>query len=117
LYVRIKVKYPLADIQSVVHPTRQMDNGLEVVYYRDDPPSDRQTATDLETLVADYLGGQGVTFKRSPVAKGHDDRPVPPFNFDIHLGPDIASALLRNPSAPMALAPQSPAPSRKKSRR
>jgi hypothetical protein len=96
LHDRIKARFPLADIQPAVHPTRRMAPGLEFVYYRD-LPSDKQIAEDLSRLVIDYLKGRGITADNPNVRKGPADKTTAPFQFDIHIGPDIASKLANNP--------------------
>ncbi len=93
LHARIKERFPLADIQPAVHPTRQMDPGLEVVYYRNQP-LDQQNATILTKLVADYFQEQKVGVASPKVRQGSTDQVPPPLQFDIHIGPDIASKLI-----------------------
>jgi hypothetical protein len=95
---RIKATYPLADLQPVVHPARRMDDGLECIYYRDNQ-SDRRIAEDLSKLVAAYLKDRGILPKTTNVRRGTDDQAVSPFQFDIHLGPDIAANLVSSSPA------------------
>jgi hypothetical protein len=92
LHNRIKERFPLADIQPPIHPTAQMDSGIEVVYYRD-LPLDQQNATALGNLVADYFQEQKIAAPPPKVRRGSADQVPPPFQFDIHIGPDIASKL------------------------
>jgi hypothetical protein len=96
LHDRIKARFPLADIQPTVHPTRQMNPGVEIVYYRG-ALSDRQISDDLSKLVVDYLKGRGITATNLSVRKGPVEEATPPFQFDIHIGPDIASKLAAKP--------------------
>src|SRR6267143_183059 len=56
LVEQIKKRFPLAAIQPVVHPTREMNPGLEIVYYGDST-QDRQIAEDLSRLVDAYVKG------------------------------------------------------------
>jgi hypothetical protein len=90
LHNRIKERFPLADIQPPVHPKGQMEPGLEVVYYRDSP-SDQQIANDLATLIVEYLRQRSIVTPPPRVRQGSTDQVPPPFQFDIHIGPDIAS--------------------------
>jgi hypothetical protein len=96
LHDQIKARFSLADIQPAVHPTRRMDPGLEFVYYRD-LPSDRQTAEDLSKLVVDYLKNHGIATGNPRVRKGSAEQTPPPFQFDIHIGSDIADKLVIKP--------------------
>ena len=91
---RIKKRFPLAAIQPVVHPTGHMDPGLEIVYYGDSP-QDREIANDLSKLVVDYLKGVRINGLKVSIRRGVPDRGVVPFQFDIHLGPDMAAPLAR----------------------
>jgi hypothetical protein len=92
LSARIREKFQLADIQPAVHPTRSMEPGLEFVYYRD-AASDRQIATELSMLVNGYLKERKIVAQRSSVRKGSTEQTPPPFQFDIHIGQDVASRL------------------------
>lgn len=92
LSARIRGKFQLADIQPAVHPTRSMEPGLEFVYYRD-TASDRQIATELSMLVSDYAKERKIVAPRANVRKGSTEQTPPPFQFDIHIGPDVASRL------------------------
>ena len=83
LHDRIKVRFPLADLQPAVHPTRRIDAGLEVVYYRD-VPLDKQIAEDLSKLVAEYFKVNKIAPNTPRVRKGSPDQPTAPFQFDIH---------------------------------
>jgi hypothetical protein len=113
---RIRSRYHLADIQPAVHPTRRMDDGLEIVYYRD-IESDKAIAEELSKLVTTYLKDKNIVPKASSIRKGSDDQAVvPPFHFDIHLGPDIALNLAGNSMAATVPSAQD-TPSIKKSRR
>src|SRR6267378_3656521 len=96
LVEQIKKRFPLAAIQPVVHPTREMNPGLEIVYYGDST-QDRQIAEDLSRLVDAYVKGLKIGRYSVNVRKGRPDRAVSPFQFDIHLGPDIASRLVHAP--------------------
>jgi hypothetical protein len=89
----IKKRFSLAAIQPVVHPTREMGPGLEIVYYGDSS-QDHQIAEDLTKLVDAYLKSQKIGRYSVNIRKGIPDRGVVPFQFDIHLGPDIASRLV-----------------------
>lgn len=91
---RIKKRFPLAAIQPVVHPTGHIDLGLEIVYYGDSP-QDREIANDLSNLVVDYLKAVRIYGFKVNNRKGVPDRGVVPFQFDIHIGPDIAAPLAR----------------------
>jgi len=93
LVEQIKKRFPLAAIQPIVHPTREMNPGLEIVYYGNSA-QDRQIAEDLSRLVDAYLKGLKIDRYSFNVRKGTTDRGVSPFQFDIHLGPDIASRLV-----------------------
>jgi hypothetical protein len=90
---RIRARFPLADLQPAVHPTRRMEPGLEVVYYRD-IASDKQIANDLTTVVSDYLKEHNIVAKNISGGKNASDQTPPPFQFDIHIGPDIAIKLV-----------------------
>ncbi len=98
LHDRIKARFPLADLQPAVHPTRRMDAGLEVVYYRD-APLDKQIAEDLSKLVTEYLKVYKIAPNTPSVRKGSPDQPTAPFQFDIHIGPDVTSKLISNLNA------------------
>jgi hypothetical protein len=89
----IKARFPLADIQPVVHPTRPMNPGLEIVYYRD-LPQDRQNAEALLKVVVDYLKSRKIVPSNPIIRKGSTDQTPPPLQFDIHIGPDVASSLV-----------------------
>lgn len=96
----IKKRFPLAAIQPVVHPTREMSPGLEIVYYGDSS-RDGEIAQDLAKLVDSYLKQLKIGDCAVSVRKGIPDRGVVPFQFDIHLGPDIANFLLEKlPTVP-----------------
>jgi hypothetical protein len=88
----IKKRFPLAAIQPVVHPTREMSPGLEIVYYGE---QDREIADDLAKLIDSYLKQLKIANHAVNVRKGIPDRGVVPFQFDIHLGPDIANFLVQ----------------------
>lgn len=75
-----------------------MDAGLEFVYYRD-TPSDKQIAEDLSKLVVDYFKGRKIIANNPIIRKGSADQTAPPFQFDIHIGPDVASSLIGKQSA------------------
>jgi len=90
---RIRARFPLADIQSVVHPPRPMEPGLEVVYYRD-IPSDVRIANDLSKVVSDYLKEHKIEANIPRIRKDSTSQAAPPFQFDIHIGPDIAASLI-----------------------
>jgi hypothetical protein len=109
LQERIRARFRLADIQPSVHPTRQMAPGLEVVYYRD-LPSDKQIANDLGKVVTDYLQGNGVLTGNVRIGKNSGDQTAAPFQFDIHIGPDIAANI---PGISSAIATPSPSPKRR----
>lgn len=94
LRVRIRARFPLADIQAPVHPPHRMDPGLEVVYYRDNP-SDERIADDLGKVVIDYLKERKIAAKIR-IRKQTGDQVAPPFQFDIHIGPDISLSLAGN---------------------
>ena len=91
---QIKKRFPLAAIQPVVHPTRQMSPGLEIVYYGDSP-QDQEIAQDLTKLVDGYLKHAKIQNYKITIRKGVPDRGVVPFQFDVHLGPDIAPRLVQ----------------------
>jgi len=93
LHDRIKARFPLADLQAAVHPPGRMDPGLEVVYYRN-VPLDKQIAEDLLKLVTDYLNIYKIAPNSASIRKGSPDQPTEPFQFDIHIGPDVASKLI-----------------------
>lgn len=86
LHDRIKSRFPLADLQPAVHPPRRMDPGLEVVYYRNVPvrPADR----------GGFINIYKIAPNSASIRKGSSDQPTEPFQFDIHIGPDVASKLL-----------------------
>jgi hypothetical protein len=93
---QIKKRFPLAAIQPVVHPTREMSPGLEIVYYGDST-QDRQIGEDLAKLVDAYLKVKKMRPYSANVRKGVPDPGVVPFQFDVHLGPDIAPRLVQGP--------------------
>lgn len=93
LQKRIKDRFSLADFQPTVHPSRRMDAGLEIVYYRNNE-SDRKIAEDLSKVLVDYFKGDKVAPKNAIVTKGSSDQTPMPFQFDIHIGPDVASNLI-----------------------
>jgi hypothetical protein len=93
LHYRIRTRFSVADIQPAVHPNRQIENGLEIVYYRD-LPSDKETADVLANLVTEYLRDQNIGAPAPRIRKGSSDQVSPPFQFDIHIGPDMAAALV-----------------------
>src|SRR5207302_7519298 len=103
---QIRARFPLADIQPAVHPTRQMELGLEVVYYRD-IPSDRQIANDLSKVVSDYFQEQRIQPGTVRIVKNSGDQAAPPFQFDIHIGPDLVGNIL-GLSKPAAMPTESP---------
>lgn len=104
---RIGDRFPLADIQPAVHPTRKMDPGLEVVYYRD-LPSDKQIANDLSKVVTDYFKGGKIATGNVYIRIGlHSADQDAPFQFDIHIGPDVAANILEM-SKPNAAPDSSP---------
>jgi hypothetical protein len=107
---RIRARFPLANIQPAVHPTSQMQPGLEIVYYRD-LPSDKQIAADLGKVVADDLQGHGIATGNLRFRKNPGDPSTAPFQFDIHIGPDIAANTLGSANR---LPPASPSPMRRK---
>lgn len=92
LHNRIKERFPLADIQPPVHP-KGIDSGIEVVYYRD-LPMDQQNANALANLVANYFQEQKIAVTPPKVRRGSTDQVPPPFQFDIHIGPDITSKFI-----------------------
>jgi F0F1-type ATP synthase delta subunit len=91
---RIRKRFSLADIQPAVHPTRQIAPGLEIVYYRY-LPSDRQNADALGQVVIEYLKDHQVGASSPRIRKYSASQATPPFQFDIHIGPDIAANLLK----------------------
>jgi len=72
-----------------------MDPRLEFVYYRD-VPSDKQIAEDLSKLVAEYLKAHKIVTTNPSIRKGQADQAIRPLQFDIHIGPDIASDLIHD---------------------
>jgi hypothetical protein len=97
LVEQIEKRFPLAEIQPVVHPTRAMDPGLEIVYYGDSSQN-RGIAEELSKVVDGYLKNINATKHELTVRKGVPDKGVVAFQFDIHLGPDIAKALAGRPA-------------------
>lgn len=96
---RIRKRFSLADIQPAVHPTRQITPGLEIVYYRD-LPSDKQNADALGQVVIEYLKDHQIAASIPRIRKDSSNQPTPPFQFDIHIGPDVASGLVaKQPAA------------------
>jgi hypothetical protein len=93
LQYRIRARFSLADIQPAVHPTRQIAPGLELVYYRD-LPSDKQIADALGQVVIGYLKDHKVGANIPRIRKDSTNQATPPFQFDIHIGPDIAARLI-----------------------
>lgn len=70
---RIRARFSVADIQPAVHPNRRIENGLEIVYYRD-LPSDKQTADVLANLVMEYLRGHNIGAPAPRIRKGPTDQ-------------------------------------------
>jgi hypothetical protein len=89
---RIRARFPRADIQPAVHPPNQMQPGLEIVYYRD-TPSDRQIAEDLGKVVSDDLQAHNVQSGNVRTSRNPADQNPPPFQFDVHIGPDLAAKI------------------------
>jgi hypothetical protein len=90
---RIRVRFSLADIQTVVHPPKTMSFGVEVVYYRE-LQSDKDNAKDLGKVITDYLRGTKIEVKDVAVRKASSEQATAPFQFDIHIGPDIAAKMI-----------------------
>jgi hypothetical protein len=90
---RIRARFPLADIQPVVHPPKLMSAGVEVVYYRD-LATDKEIASNLGKVVSDYLRDQKIEVKSIGVRKASTEQAPAPFQFDIHIGPNIAADLV-----------------------
>jgi hypothetical protein len=68
-----------------------MEPGLEVVYHRT-IPSDERIADDLSKVVSDYLKEHKIAAEIR-IRKQTPDQMASPFQFDIHIGPDIAVSL------------------------
>ena len=94
LQTLIRTRFPLADIQPAVHPPRQMEPGLAVVYYRD-LPSDKEIANNLGKVVTDYLQEHKIMTGTVRIEKNSTDQTAAPFQFDVHIGPDIAANILQ----------------------
>jgi hypothetical protein len=94
LHQKIRLRFPRADIQPALHPTRHMEAGLEIVYYRD-LPFDRQIANDLGKVVTDFIQERKIETRGASIGKNFTDQAAPSFQFDIHIGPDIAAGLLK----------------------
>lgn len=90
---RIRTRFSRADIQPAVHPPRPMQPGLEIVYYRDNS-WDKQIANDLSKLLSDFLQEQKIAAGNVRIVKNPGDQAAAPFQFDIHIGPDLANNIL-----------------------
>jgi hypothetical protein len=106
---RIRTRFPLADIQPAIHPTRSMQPGLEIIYYRD-LPHDMEIANDLARLVSDFFQENRITTGNPRIGKNSAEQAAPPFQFDIHIGPDVTRSFLAMSSSPAALPTPSPSP-------
>ncbi len=91
LQQQVLQKFPSLQFQSSVHPSKRMDEGVEVVYYK---TGEDQQANDLLHFVGEYLSKKGIHV-RSSSSKGTTDKSTEPSQFDIHLGPDIADVLAK----------------------
>jgi hypothetical protein len=87
-------KFLSLHFQSSVHPSRKMDNGVEVVYYR---TGDEAQARELLSFVVEYLSNRGIHVQSSS-SKETTEKSIEPSQFDLHLGPDVADALVKQSS-------------------
>lgn len=101
---QISALFPMFSIQPTAHPKRQMEPGVEVVYYN---LYDAAAAQKVLEFVKKYTGaGNGTT------RLGKTDDGSQPSQIDIHIGPDLAAKWPANPPvAPTAEPPASAMPS------
>jgi hypothetical protein len=119
LQQQILQKFPWLQFESSVHPSKRMEGGIEVVYYK---LGEEQKADELLRFVSEYFGKKGFRATTSK-NKQPEEKAGESSQFDIHLGPGIAEALAKQRASPAPENSVSPTPSpasaspRKRSRR
>jgi uncharacterized membrane protein YeaQ/YmgE (transglycosylase-associated protein family) len=98
--------FPELQFQGSVHPSKRMDGGIEVVYYK---PSDDQRADKLLRFVDEYFRKKGISVTTSKNQQPGESGAAS--QFDIHLGPGVAETLSKQRALPTPDSSASPAPS------
>lgn len=107
IQAQLATAYPGLNFQPPVHPTREMEAGIEVVYYND---SDASLAQKVLDFIKHYSGAADGRLRQEKTS----DLSAPS-QIDIHLGPDIATKWpgvsdLPNPAVESSTPAGSPSP-------